>query len=154
MTAHSEIVLTDFKELDEFLDDREHDDPRTFVSYKGSPGLLAAVMKLLDPPLVEHRGAVFLGFAFDAAVVDEWFLRLAGDVAGVERIVNHLHVWEILPTNAFDEDEAKRLVGPIAQFWRSALQARFPDRRFVVETECDADYGPEVTFYTSAPRLK
>lgn len=151
VTQCPDVDLRSFKELAEFLDDREERDPRSFIGAKGSASLLAAVMKLLAPPTVEYRGAVLLAFSFDRAPVDAWFLRLDGDVAKVERVVNHMHVWDILPTNDFDEDEAVRLVEPVAWFWRSALKSAYPDRRFVVDVERDADYGPELTFYTVAP---
>ncbi len=129
-----------------FLGDSAHPDPRPFLGIAASGAMFASIMAFLSPPFVEHRGGVFLGFAFDLAVVDDWFGRLAA-VADVERVVNHVHVWDLLPSGAFTEEEARGLVEPIASFWQIALRDAYPDREFVVRTDVDGSYGPELTFF-------
>ncbi len=138
--------LRTFPGIADLLPDAPADDPRVFIGIEGSAAMLAAVMRLLAPPFVEHRGAVLLGFSFDPATVDDWFDRL-GDVAAVEGIVNHVHLWDLLPPHTLSEGEAERLAAPLAWFWGAALRAAHPDREFVVEVTQDGGYGPEVTFY-------
>ncbi|QGQ20592.1 hypothetical protein GC089_17110 [Cellulomonas sp. JZ18] len=153
MTDRPELDLRGFAELTELLDDAHPQDPRPFIGVHGSAGTIAAVMALLAPPFVEHRGAVLRGFRTDLAVVDDWFDRL-GDVAAVEKVVNHVHVWDLLPSRGFDAREAELLVEPMAWFWHAALDRAFPGRRFVVDAVRDGDYGPELTFFTAGPAVR
>jgi hypothetical protein len=146
VTGRPELDLRAFSDLDEFLRPDGSPDPRPYLAATGSAPMLASVMAFLAPPFVEHRDGVFLGFAFNRPIVDDWFDKLGG-VADVESMVNHVHVWDLLPTRGFSEAEARRLVEPIAWFWRTALRGAYADREFVVLTDVDGSYGPELTFF-------
>ncbi|MGY4644755.1 hypothetical protein [Cellulomonas sp. URHB0016] len=145
MTDRPVLNLREFNDLNVFLRDAAAD-PRPYMEATISASMLAAVICFLSPPFIEYRGAVLLEFAFDQAVVDDWFTRL-GDVADVERISNHVHVWDLLPSAGFSEAEAQRLAEPMAWFWRSALRYEYPDREFIVQAVEDGSYGPELTFF-------
>ncbi|WP_309133349.1 hypothetical protein [Cellulomonas sp.] len=147
MRERPDLDLRAFADVAEVLRDAHPQDPRPFLGTAGSPSVVAAVMALLAPPFVEHRGAVLRGFGFDARVVDDWFDRL-GEVTAVEKVVNHLHLWDVLPSVA-DPGETERLVEPMAWFWHAALERAYPGRRFVVDAVRDGDYGPEVTFWSA-----
>ncbi len=148
MAAPPQLDLRAFREVVEL--DPDAPDARWYLSVAGSTALLAATMQLLAPPVVEYRGAVLLGFALDEPTVDQWFERL-GDPTAVERVVNHVHLWDVLPARTSDHGEAERLVEPLAWFWRVALRERYPDREFVVDAVRSGDYGPELTFWQVRP---
>ena len=145
MTSRPDIDLAAFNDVRPFLSAGRELDPRPYLGVAVSPSMFASLMAFLSPPFVEYRGGVFLGFAFNQVVIDDWFARL-DDVGDVERIVNHVHVWDLLPSNGFVETEALALAEPLASFWRSALECEFPDRAFVVQVDADGSYGPELTF--------
>jgi len=145
VTSRPDIDLAAFSDVRPFLSAGRELDPRPYLGVAVSPSIFASLMAFLSPRFVEYRGGVFLGFAFNQVVIDDWFARL-DDVGDVERIVNHVHVWDLLPSNGFVEAEAQLLVEPMAWFWRMALRGEFPDRTFVVAATADGSYGPELTF--------
>ncbi len=126
----------------------EQPDPRAFMHAFVSPSAVAAVLKFAFPRFVEHRGGVFLEFAFDAQKVDTWFEHLQDQVA-VENVVNHVHLWDVLGPGAGMEAEAPLLLAPLASTWTSALRLQFPERTFRVEALLEGDYGPELTFHSA-----
>lgn len=146
MSDGPDLELRAFAGLRPFLSDGRTDDPRPYIAALVKPAAFASIMSFLAPALVEYRGAVLLGFAFERSVVDEWFARL-GEVMEVERMVNHVHMWDLMLGDDVDETETERLLEPIAAFWRVALEREFPERRFVVDTVADGSYGPELTFF-------
>ncbi|KQR10454.1 hypothetical protein [Cellulomonas sp. Leaf334] len=149
MSDRPEVDLHAFSDLGVFLRPDGPPDPRPYLGATVTASMFASVMAFVAPPFVEYRGGVFLGFACNRPVVDDWFDRL-GVVADVERIVNHVHVWDLLPSRGFTEAEARGLVEPIASFWRIALRDAYPDRELVVQTDVDGSYGPELTFFQAA----
>lgn len=152
-TYRPEIALRTFPGLPEFTDPTVLDDAAFVLALVGSCASLGAAMAVLAPTFVEYRGAVLLAFQGELsdrsrAAVDSWFESL-GDVAAVERMCNHVHLWDLLPysdSSPGDEVAYERLVEPLACSGNLALRARFPEREFVVEAVRDGGYGPEVTF--------
>lgn len=111
--------------------------------------LTAAVLfaDLMLPDLVEVRGCVLRRAAYDPAVFDEWWATEKGQVAAIERVINHLHLWDVFePTDAGEEAALSWLAGRIAESWQRHGASLFPDHRFVAEVT--DEYGPTVTFST------
>lgn len=142
-----DIDLKDFGEVTDLLGSQTPLDPRVFMAAMVAPGAAASVLKFAFPGFVEHRHAVFLDFAFDQEVVDSWFDRLDDPVA-VERVVNHVHLWDVLAPSANLEAEARSLLGPLARLWSVALRESFPARVFSVLPIPEGDYGPELSFHS------
>jgi hypothetical protein len=88
---------------------------------------------------------VLLEFAFDRESVDAWFEKLRDPIA-VERVVNHVHLWDVLAPSPYSEAEARLLLGPLARSWSAALRESFPARTFNVLVVPEGDYGPELSF--------
>lgn len=108
-------------------------------------GALAAVLKFAFPGFTQYRGGVFLEFAFEPTTIDRWLDHL-GDVAAVERVVNHVHLWDVLAPTESLEVESPLLAAPLAAAWEAALCRAFPSRAFKVVATEEGDYGPEIFF--------
>lgn len=106
--------------------------------------------RLLWPPFVEERGCVLLPWVDADVGLDQWWEPLGGDVAQIESMVNHLHLWDLFPDGAH---ETLVVLGEtLVQTWSAALEVQFPARRFEVWLRNDEyDYGPTV-YVRSADR--
>lgn len=141
------------------------------ASYGGTPGLLdfvgarvglagaLAVTKVLRPDLIEVRGCVLLRERFDQSNFDEWWRQLGGDVAEIEGVVNHLHLWDLFEVDDDDvlvESALEDLALAIASSWRCLLAEVYPDRRFDVRvtTSAEADYGPTISFASTPQQVE
>jgi hypothetical protein len=113
---------------------------RNYVESRGSVELAVAFAKLFWPDFVEHRGCVLLSDGFTRENFAEWWDRLGGDCAAIERELNHLHVSDLVPSDKTELDLSvyQFLGATIAEMWSSRVRAQFPNRRFIVRLE-DAD---------------
>lgn len=105
--------------------------------------------KLIYPARwIEERGCVIRGDVFERDNFEEWWTATEGDASGVEAVINHLHLWDVLP-NADEKDYAElwALGELMVRAWRSSLSEQFPDRRF--EVRLTNDCGPTVTAYSA-----
>lgn len=139
---------------------------------EGTPGLEAyvgaevsfaqahALLSVVWPEVVEVEGCVVR--ATRAGSVAAWMTNTGGDVSAVERVVNHLHLWDLFEDGDGELTDTERAAQAVAEAfvarvvadgWRASLAAGFPDRRFVVEEsgEADGEYGPTVTFWSVPP---
>ena len=115
----------------------------------GTFGHAAAVLALCSPDLVEARGCVLMAERFDQANFATWWDKLDGRGPDVERVINHVHLWDVF-TDVDDvaEPVLERFAEELADVWRAVLAHRFPDRTFVVEVTGGPDeYGPTLTFF-------
>lgn len=138
----------EFAELRGFLAADGIADPRPYLSTQASPSHVVAVFRLLVPEFVEYRDGVFLGMAFSEPVIDEWFDRLH-QVGDVERVVNHVHLWDVIAPGENYELGVARLASLIRASWERALYEAFPHRSFRVCTTEEGGYGPEVYFVSA-----
>ena len=112
---------------------------------------------LIFPLLTHYRGGWFRTSRFEAANVDTWFRELEGDVAAVERMINHLDVLQDDPRGPDSgeyETEWSNALGEVLAFvwpiWARAM--------YGIEVQCGVAFGdtapddgpdPEtVTFWT------
>ncbi|WP_460707509.1 hypothetical protein, partial [Myceligenerans halotolerans] len=123
MNEHFELDLREFVELREFLPEDSESDPRAFLAAMVNPAEFASVLTLLFPDFIEYRGSVFLRFAFDRVVIDEWFDRL-GDASSVEHVVNHVHLWDVVASGVGYEEDCVRPGLRQSHDWRSVRTGR------------------------------
>ena len=126
-------------------------DPRTFLLSTTTATEAAALLLLCWPGFIEHRGGIFLSFLFDGPAIDKWFDHMNGDIQAVESVVNHVHLWDVLPPKSEAEHQVlAELAGTVAAMWRAALREAFADRVFVVVVADETiDYGPTVSFHSA-----
>ncbi|WP_166852878.1 hypothetical protein [Isoptericola sp. BMS4] len=111
--------------------------------------LTSAVLfaRLMLPNFIVVRDCVLIEDKFDAARFDEWMATTGNDRIAVERVTNHLHLWDIFdPDGAVEESALIELAESIAESWRSRGRAMFPDREF--HSEVTDEYGPTVVMHS------
>lgn len=122
----------------------------SYISDMCNPEYFLLSCKLLFPDFVVIKGAVFLENRFSSDIFYCWLKQLNGDVHAVEKIMNHMHLYDVFGGSLDDVDDAvlAQLSEVIALSWRLVLKDKFPEREFSVEvSNTDQDYGPIVTFY-------
>ena len=78
----------------------------------------------------------------DTDVIDQWIERKVEAPADLERLLNHIHMYDFFP-NIPDKGELEGFANEIVQDWGKTLFDL--DSRYRVITY--EGYGPEVTFY-------
>jgi hypothetical protein len=112
---------------------------------------------LIFPELIEYRGGWFRASRFDEANVDAWFKEFNGDVAGVERMINHLDVLEDDPrgpdSGEYETEWSNALGEVLAYTWPLWAKEMYgiDVQSGVAFVEEATDEGPDpqtVTFWT------
>lgn len=115
-----------------------------------SLGVLAEVSRLLDIEMTEYRGCFIRKSAFSADNVDQWLQSTSSDVATVESIVNHVHLYDEVD-DTYDDAQMADLdnVGRrVARIWRDLLSVRYPGQAFTVTFATEPDeYGPTISVH-------
>lgn len=106
---------------------------------------------LFCPAFVGVQGCVLLEAKFETSAFHRWWQELHGDIAAIERMVNHTHLYDLFP-RADDEELALLRYEHVAQSligcWEGALRRAFPDRSFAFSYATEPDeYGPTITFW-------
>jgi hypothetical protein len=118
-----------------------------------TPQLALAFARLYWPAFVERRGCVLLEHRADDEAISAWLEHGDGDTQQVEGMLNHVHLWDELPTeqNAVEDEVLMEVGSTIVRCWRAALAEQFPGRAFQINlVGPDDDYGPTI-YLTSAP---
>lgn len=84
------------------------------------PDAFVAVLEVLDPPLVEHRGAYFLARGFTTSTYEAWAAKLS-DVAAIQRVMNHIHVSQFFREQEVPDCVLEFLGSQIAKHWNRAF---------------------------------
>jgi hypothetical protein len=100
---------------------------------------------------------VLLRSQYSSSGFQSWWESLDGDRAGIERVINHVHLWDVFgPTLAGEsstlpEGSALEELGQLmCRTFAAALSEQFPGRKFeVVYAGEPEEYGPTVTFWTA-----
>ncbi|WP_225935533.1 hypothetical protein [Pseudomonas muyukensis] len=130
--------------------DPESIDIFSYVEDVVSPEDSLIFCKWLFPDFVVFEDSVILAMKFDEAAFRIWLQHFSGDKAGVEKMLNHTHLYDVFSGcgSSVGEVVFEQLSNVLAMSWRMVLKERFPDRRFHVEaTNSDQEYGPVVTFH-------
>lgn len=114
-----------------------------------SVALLTDALAVLDLRLVPYRGCLVRQVVFDAASVDTWLESTGGDIAAVELVVNHVHLYDVVQQHAdTDLPELEELGRRIAEVWEHLARARYPEHRLTVTFATEPDeYGPTVSVF-------
>lgn len=139
--------LRKLPQLEGWMADEDFD-PRTFILSTTTVAEAAVASLLFWPEFIEYRDCVFLKFAFDERVIENWFGELKGDGGAVESVASHLHLWDVFAANTDVENRVlAELASRLGEMWKAALGCAFPDRQFVVTvSDGSDDYGPTVSF--------
>lgn len=99
------------------------------------------------PRWVEHNDCVLNEAAFDAENFEQWWDRCQGNAEAVKAVINHVHLWDILPTTGENDYGPLWDLGEIFVLtWTASLTKAFPGRRF--EVSLTDDYGLTINAWT------
>lgn len=105
---------------------------------------------LVWPRFVEVNGCVLLAEAYTPRTFDDWWARYPGQVERIERVINHVHLYDVLPD--VPEADLMSLRDLLERTWPLAVKAAFPHRscKIFVSSD-DDDYGPGIGFVMTPP---
>lgn len=150
-------LINQFTSLDKFerwrsmWKSKETVDIYSYIKASFHPEDALIFCRILFPDVVFYNGGYFLEMNFEEKKVLEWFNSMDGGRQEVEKIVNHIHVYDIFDGCQEDvrDDIFEQLAKIISFSWKIALQESFPGVIFSVEVfSSDKTYGPEITFYS------
>lgn len=128
-------------------------DELSYLSSKCNPEDVLLSCKLFFPSFFVVGDGVFLESKYDSDIVNRWFDQFDGSLRLTEKMVNHIHLYDVFDgcSEKVDERVFEQLADAVAISWRMVLGHKFPKKKFNVEvSNSDQDYGPVVTFYQVA----
>ena len=103
--------------------------------------------KLFLPDTLEYEGGIFLTEQFHPkSLTSAWIAELKGDVAAVERVINHVHLEDWLRDSELVGINNLLYLGECTQrMWKHHLATQYPDKQFEVSLD-SGDSSVVVTF--------
>jgi hypothetical protein len=121
-----------------------------YISFNIHPEDVEILRSLFFPKLIEVDDYLFLELKYQPENIADWENAVGGDRISVEKLVNHMHIYDIF---AHCKDEVHETiftsVGYLLQFvWIKHFKETFPDREIAVELINDSsDYGPTLYIF-------
>lgn len=112
--------------------------------------LLICIQQLLIPNFVIVDDCVLLCDRYEKNNFLQWKNKLSGENALIEKMLNHIHIYDLFGNNADDVSDSifRQVCNAMKCSWRMALKETFPEKIFIVESfDDDVGYGPSLTFY-------
>lgn len=125
-------------------------DEYSYISSQCNPEDVLLSSKLFFPDFVVDRNGVFLESKYDSSVVGCWLEKFHGDLQATEKMINHIHIYDVFEGCSEDVDNRVfvQLAEVMAFSWRLVLREKFSDKNFnVLVSNSDQDYGPVITFF-------
>lgn len=120
------------------------DSVESYVTETVSIEAAISLASIITPRLVVARGCLLRETAYDPENLDHWWSALDGNIEAIERMINHLHLWDVFDAKTDAEHEAlDALAITIANGWRQAAATAWPDRECTIHIT--DDYGPTIS---------
>lgn len=118
------------------------------INFERTPVDAMSIGRLLLPEFIEYQDAIFLKSQFSDTRFLEW-LRKLKDLSAIEKVMNHIHVYDIFGYSSESTDEEfLQVANLLRRSWSISLAVSFPNYLFDVTLQnTDQDYGPVVSFY-------
>lgn len=116
---------------------------QNYIESRGSFELAVAFARFFWPEFVERDGCILFANGFDEATYIEWRTKSSGNVEAIERMMNHVHLEDLVPsdTTDFGPTVLPYLAREVADMWKHRAKSVYPARDFVVEVNVDHDHG-------------
>ncbi|WP_415784323.1 hypothetical protein [Deinococcus saxicola] len=125
------------------------------LAAEGNLDIITACAQLFWPKFIEIDGCVLREDVYSPENFQNWMTSTNGNRISVESVMNHIHIYDILPNPGGQEyrgpEYALEVFEYIAEIlqrtWKAALAEKFPSKTFIFKyvTEPD-DYGPTIYF--------
>lgn len=90
-----------------------------------------AFTKLFWPDFVQHEQGIFLKEQFSLERYIQWQKELQGDITAIEKVMNHLHLDDLLPgSEKVGQENLLYLAETLQQMWESRLKILYPQQDF------------------------
>ncbi|PRX49391.1 tetratricopeptide repeat protein [Prauserella shujinwangii] len=129
---------------------RSHEPPpslQDYVAEQVSVSKAVSVSTLIVPTFILNRGCILVRMLFEEESFFVWWKQLNGNKQEIEKMINHLHLWDLFDVQSDQEEQALWvLVEQMSIGWHAKASKDFPDRDFrVLITD---EYGPTRTIYS------
>lgn len=121
-----------------------------YISDCFHPEDILCSVKLLIPEFVDIDGCVLLSDRYEENNFNEWKKEYGMDLAAIEKMLNHVHVYDLFTGNLDKTSDSifLQLCKLMQCSWDMSLKKAFPKKEFLVElNNSESDYGPSLTFY-------
>jgi hypothetical protein len=122
-----------------------------YVNYRSDPELAVAFATLFWPKVVDVDGCILLAEHYNPHNFAHWKVQLAGNCQEIERVINHVHVYDLFThsgTSGTALEALEYLAQVLMRCWECNLRETFPNRRFVLAYATEPEeYGPTITFF-------
>jgi hypothetical protein len=111
-----------------------------YVCHNLTSDLAIAVTKLFSPDMIVYDEGLFLADLFDEKTFRQWKAHLGSEIQAIERVMNHLHLCDMLPClNDLDNSNIKYFGNVLTELWQCGLANRYQDRQVHVAGEWDEE---------------
>lgn len=122
-------------------------DERGYLSTHVSLTSAVLFSELMVPRFIRVRGCVIDSSRYDADNFEHWWSHEGGNIAAVERMINHFHLWDVFEPEGTEEERALEVLADrMARSWELHAKQQFPD--LVFDVAVTDDYGPTITLWT------
>lgn len=120
---------------------------QAYVSERISVTDAAMISAIIFPTFVVVGDCVLIRMRYMEESFLAWWNRLHGDRQEIEKITNHLHLWELFETEGEQEEHALHVLAEqVCVGWHAKASREFPERTFHVAIT--DEYGPTVSMYS------
>lgn len=130
-------------------------DLESWIGFRGNMELAIGFGELFWPDYLEVNGCIFRASDVDEQDA-EWYERtlrsLDGDETRLEKLRNHLHIWDLFPRDATEPPPTRiqclYLARLLREMWEAKLRREFPDRDIqVIVNDQDEEGDFQITFF-------
>jgi len=127
------------------------ENPYDYISNNFNPENVYLIGKYIYfPDIFEFKKGFFLKDRISIKEYNIWLEKLNGNISEVEKIFNHIHVYDLFAhfTEDIEEDIFLQIGMQMKISWEMYLKHKFPENDFVIIFDDGKnDYGPTITFY-------
>ena len=124
-----------------------------YISFNIHPDDVLILGNLFFPNFIEFDNSIFYSEHFNLNGYNEWRQKLNNDSIAIEKVINHVHVYDIF-TNCTDQidDATFKNIGKLLQLsWSMYLNKVFPDKQIIVMySDDESEYGPTLTVHQAS----
>ena len=122
-----------------------------FIVAEVSLAKALAVAGLIWPKFIRVDDCVILSTRYSDENFQRWSNELEHDGSAVERMLNHVHLWDFFDAESDTEEHGLEFLAEVvAAGWKMKAEAEFTDRDFMAEIT--DEYGPTIVLH-SRPKV-
>jgi hypothetical protein len=124
-----------------------------YGSQRLTADLAISTAMLFCPKFVLHNKGIFLDFKFSEKAFQAWDTHLKGDMVGIQKVINHVHITQDVALHAFENQSYQNLEffgNALLKVWRSLISTQFPELNVHYVGEKDEFEDFLITFWVES----